>query len=145
MKFRWLTLFFMFVAAAIATTKFAREMAKVRTPGKVATVSCAALPATCHMAIGGHPLELSFSPAPVLLKPFTLNVKAPAARSVFAEFAMVGMDMGIAMSQTLDGYFTLDPVKRKGGFLAHTVSLVHRKQSSVNVLTKPAKSVKMAG
>lgn len=95
MKFRWLTLFFMFVAAAIATTKFAREMAKVRAPGKVTTVSCPALPATCRVEAGGHPLELNFSPAPVLLKPFTLNVKTPAARSVFAEFAMVGMDMGV--------------------------------------------------
>lgn len=95
MKFRWITLLFLFVAAAIATTKFAREMVKVRTPGKVTTVSCPALPATCRLEVGGHPLELSFSPAPVLLKPFTLNVKAPAARSVFAEFAMAGMDMGV--------------------------------------------------
>ena len=94
MKFRWLTLFFMFLAAAIATTKFAREMAKVRTPGKVTTTSCPALPAACRLEVGGHPLELNFSPAPVPLKPFMLNVKAPAARSVFAEFTMVDMDMG---------------------------------------------------
>jgi len=94
MKFRWITLFLMFVAATIATVKFAREMTKVRAPGKVATVSCPALPATCRMEVGRHPVELSFSPAPVLLKPFTLNVKAPATRTVFAEFAMVGMDMG---------------------------------------------------
>lgn len=94
MRFRWITLIFMFVAAAIATTKFAREMSKVRTPGKVATVSCPALPHICRLEIGGHPVELTFSPAPAPLKPFMLNVKAPAARSVFAEFAMVDMDMG---------------------------------------------------
>jgi hypothetical protein len=94
MKSRWLTIFLMLVAAGLATTKFVFDLAKAKQPGKIATVSCPDLPLSCRLELSGRPIEFGFSPAPVPLNPFMLKVKAPAARSVSAEFAMLNMDMG---------------------------------------------------
>lgn len=94
MKSRWLTLFLMIIAAALATTKFAFDLSKARQPGKAISVACPDLRRACQFNIHGQPATVSFSPGPLLLKPFMLIVQAQDVRSVSADFAMNGMDMG---------------------------------------------------
>lgn len=95
MKARWLTIFLMLVAALAATTKFAYDLGKVKKPGKTFNASCQDLSQACLVKMDGAAIELSFSPEPVLLKPFVLTVKAPNAKELVAVFTMVDMDMGI--------------------------------------------------
>lgn len=85
----------MLVAAALATSKFAYDLAKAKLPTQAVTASCPDLTHGCRLEVAGRSIDVRMSPAPVVLTPFTLTVKAPAARQVTAEFAMVGMDMGL--------------------------------------------------
>lgn len=85
----------MLMAALLATSKFAYDLAKAKRPTQVVTASCPDLTRGCRLELAGRSIAVSISPVPVALTPFTLTVKAPAARKVIAEFAMVGMDMGL--------------------------------------------------
>lgn len=57
-------------------------------------VACANPLAGCPFTHHGEPAQLTFSNQPAPMEAFELRVTAPAAKSVSAEFQMVGMDMG---------------------------------------------------
>jgi hypothetical protein len=56
-------------------------------------VSCPNPVAGCHFELGGELVTLRFLQPPRAMQPFTLEVDAPAAVAVAAEFSMLGMDM----------------------------------------------------
>jgi hypothetical protein len=56
-------------------------------------VACGNLLQGCRAPFRGKTLEVGFSSAPSPLAPFELRVAAPSARKVYAELAMVGMEM----------------------------------------------------
>lgn len=62
--------------------------------GPVLAAQCPDPVRGCRVPFRAVMLEVRFSPAPVVLKPFDLVVKAPGARQVSADFVMQGMNMG---------------------------------------------------
>lgn len=66
----------------------------LKRPGEAQAVACADPLAGCVFAHHGKPARLAFSTLPTPMEPFELRVTAPEAKTVSAEFQMVGMDMG---------------------------------------------------
>jgi hypothetical protein len=66
----------------------------LKRPAEAVKVSCADPLAGCAFSHRGAPVNVRFSKLPVPLEAFELNVRAPGANRVSAEFQMVGMDMG---------------------------------------------------
>lgn len=63
-------------------------------PLEAQRVACANPLAGCPFTHRGEQARLTFSSQPAPMEPFDLRVTAAAAKSVSAEFQMVGMDMG---------------------------------------------------
>ena len=63
-------------------------------PAKAQAVACADPQAGCAFSHHGANVTLRFSARPTPLKAFELNVSAPGAARVSAEFQMNGMEMG---------------------------------------------------
>lgn len=63
-------------------------------PPLEATIRCENLLLGCRIALPAQTLDVKFSAAPNALKPFDLEVTAPAAREIHASFTMPGMEMG---------------------------------------------------
>ena len=66
----------------------------LKRPAGAAAVSCADPLAGCAFSHRGAPASVRLSARPTPLEAFELNVRAPGARRISAEFQMVGMDMG---------------------------------------------------
>ena len=58
------------------------------------TIRCENLLQGCHITLPSQTLQVKFSTAPNALKPFDLEVTAPAARGIHASLTMPGMEMG---------------------------------------------------
>lgn len=56
-------------------------------------VSCPDPVAGCRFELGGEALALRFSESPRPMRPFAMEVEAPRAVAVEADFSMPGMDM----------------------------------------------------
>ena len=63
-------------------------------PAEAQAVACADPVAGCAFSHRGATLQLRFSAQPAPLEAFGLQIEAPGAARISAEFQMVGMDMG---------------------------------------------------
>lgn len=89
MKRLWLPA--LLIAAFIAIAIFGY---RARLPAAARELRCTDIVAGCTFLLDGREATLAFSQVPKPLEAFTLEVRAPHARRVSAEFQMVGMDMG---------------------------------------------------
>lgn len=85
----------------------------LKRPAEAMAVACADPLAGCAFSHAGQPAQVRFSVMPVPLEAFDLEVAAPNARRVSAEFQMVGMDMG----------FNRYDLRPKRGAFAATITL----------------------
>lgn len=58
------------------------------------SVNCPDIMHTCQLTVNGQNVQLTFLQPPTGMHPFTLQVVAPDAHQVSANFAMADMDMG---------------------------------------------------
>lgn len=89
MKRVWLPLTLVLALIAIAAAGW-----WLKRPAEAIAVACPDPLAGCVFTHAGHPARARFSTPPVPLEAFELEVTAPNARTISAEFQMVGMDMG---------------------------------------------------
>jgi hypothetical protein len=66
----------------------------LKRPAEAIAIPCVDPLAGCAFSHRGAPASVRFSKRPAPLQAFELNVTAPGAAKVSAEFHMVGMDMG---------------------------------------------------
>jgi hypothetical protein len=67
---------------------------RVRQPHAAVAIACPDIVGGCPFVHEGRTARLGFSVIPRPLEAFTVQVRAPGARRVSAEFQMIGMDMG---------------------------------------------------
>jgi hypothetical protein len=94
------------VAAALIAIAVAGWWAK--RPAEAVAVICADPLAGCVFSHGGAAARVRFSAQPAAMEAFGVEVTAPGAARVSAEFQMVGMDMGFNrydLRPTGDGAF----------------------------------------
>lgn len=80
------------VAAALVAIAVAGWWAK--RPAEAVAIACADPLAGCAFSHGGGAASVRFSAQPAPMEAFGVQVTAPGAARVSAEFQMVGMDMG---------------------------------------------------
>ena len=83
----------------------------LKRPAEAIAVPCPDPLAGCAFSHRGAPTSMRFSTPPMPLEAFGLHVSAPGARTISAEFHMVGMDMGF-------NRYDLRPAG-EAGFAAH--------------------------
>ncbi len=103
MKRLWLPIVLIASFIAIAVVGY-----RIRQPEHAMPLVCKDIVAGCPFTLRGRTATLRLSAVPKPLEGFTLEVRAPGATHVSAEFQMVGMDMGFNrydLKRLQDGVF----------------------------------------